>query len=134
VATRATDRFFVVEKASPSEAESVIAVGPIDEAFSIARFSNVHPTFVGPGVNVLSAGIGQELTVMSGTSMACPHIAGLAALYWQAARSGGPPATAERVLRMMATSAEEHFEPFKSQALADIGSGMPRLPGLKALS
>jgi hypothetical protein len=30
---------FVVEKVSPSEAESVIAVGAIDEAFGIARFS-----------------------------------------------------------------------------------------------
>jgi hypothetical protein len=68
---------------------------------------------------------------MSGTSMACPHIAGLAALYWQYARSGGPPATAERVFQMMARSAEEHFEPFKSHALADIGSGIPRAPGVK---
>jgi subtilisin family serine protease len=123
---------FVVEKASPSEAEGVISVGAIDEAYCIARFSNAHPTFVGPGVNVLSAGIDQELAVMSGTSMACPHIAGLAALYWQAARSGGLPATAERIVRMMATSAEEHFEPFKSHSFADIGSGMPRAPGLKS--
>jgi subtilisin family serine protease len=122
---------FVVEKASPSEAESVVAVGAIDEAFRIAGFSNIHPTFVGPGVDVLSAGIEEDLTVMSGTSMACPHIAGLAALYWQLARSGGQPATSERVLRMMGNSAEEHFEPFKSHAFADVGSGMPRRPGLK---
>ena len=45
-------------------------------------------------------------------------------------QAGGPPATAERVQRMMANSAEEHFEPFKSHALADIGSGMPRAPGV----
>jgi subtilisin family serine protease len=122
---------FVVNKASPSEAASVVAVGAINQAFGIAHFSNVNPTFVGPGVDVLSAGKADKLTVMSGTSMACPHIAGLAALYWQAARSGGPKATAERVLRMMATSAEDHFNAFKLFAPADVGGGMPHAPGVK---
>ena len=126
---------FVVEKASPSEAESVVSVGAIDEQLGIAKFSNIHPTFVGPGVQVLSAGIHENLTVMSGTSMACPHIAGLAALYWQEARGGGPPATAERVLRMLANSAEEHFNFFfKSRSPADFGSGMPRAPGVRKTS
>lgn len=119
---------FVVEKASPSEAESVIAVGAIDETMAVAPFSNIHPHFVGPGVDVLSAGIRQELTVMSGTSMACPHIAGLAALYWQAARLSGPVASAARVLRMMETSAENNFGPFASHKPADVGLGMPRAP------
>jgi subtilisin family serine protease len=123
---------FVVEKLSPSEAGSVVAVGAIDEAFAIARFSNTNPTFVGPGVDVLSAGIAADLAVMSGTSMACPHVAGLAALYWQAARSGGPPATAERVLRMMAVSAEDHFGRFKLHELVDVGGGMPHAPGVKS--
>jgi hypothetical protein len=122
---------FVVDKASPSEAESVVAVGAIDEAFRIAPFSNTNPAFVGPGVDVVSAGIDAELAMMSGTSMACPHIAGLAALYWQAARSGGSPATAERVFRMMATSAEGHSQPFSLHLRADIGEGMPRAPGVK---
>jgi subtilisin family serine protease len=125
---------FVVEKASPSEAESVVAVGAIDEKLAVAPFSNIHPNFVGPGVNVLSAGIHQALTVMSGTSMACPHIAGLAALYWQAARSSGPEATAARVLRMMETSAEDNFGPFESHVLADVGMGMPRAPERPKLS
>lgn len=122
---------FVVEKVSPSAAESVISVGAIDRAFGMAPFSNTKPTFVGPGVDVLSAGIHDGLAVMSGTSMACPHIAGLAALYWQAARSGGPRATAERVLRMMAISAEDHFKTLGSQVEEEVGAGMPRAPGVK---
>jgi subtilisin family serine protease len=122
---------FVIDKASPSEAASVIAVGAIDEAFRIAPFSNSNPTFVGPGVDVLSAGIKEELTMMSGTSMACPHIVGLAALYWQAARLGGSTAKAERVLQMMMTSAENHFKLFEFHAPVDVGSGMPRAPGVR---
>jgi hypothetical protein len=122
---------FVVEKASPAEADSVIAVGAVDAALAIARFSNTNPTFVGPGVNVISAGIKKQLSVLSGTSMACPHVAGLAALYWQLARSAGPPATAERVQRMMATSAEEHFQEFQNHEPFDIGGGMPRAPGVR---
>jgi len=122
---------FVVEKASPAEADSVIAVGAVDSALAIAPFSNTNPTFVGPGVKVLSAGINQSLCVLSGTSMACPHIAGLAALYWQLARSSGPAATAERVQRMMATSAEEHFQEFRTHEPFDVGGGMPRAPGVR---
>ena len=44
---------------------------------------------------------------------------------------GGPPATAERVLRMMETSAEQHFGPLSSLLFADVGEGMPRAPGVK---
>jgi len=123
---------FVVQKASPSEAEDVIAVGAVDRTSNVAPFSNVNPAFVGPGVEILSAGIKQNLTVLSGTSMACPHIAGLAALYWHAARSGGGlPATAERVEGMMARSAEDHYYEFAANKPADVGGGMPRAPGVK---
>jgi subtilisin family serine protease len=121
---------FVVEKTSPSEADSVVSVGAIDEHLTIAPFSNVNPTFVCPGVGVLSAGIAGNLAVKSGTSMACPHMAGLAALYWQAARSSGPRATAHRVLRMMETSAEQNFGPCAPHAIADIGYGMPLAPAV----
>lgn len=120
---------FVVGKASPSEADSIVAVGAVDATLAVAPFSNADPTFVAPGVDVVSAGISEQLSVLSGTSMACPHIAGLAALYWQFARSAGPTATAERVQRMMATSAEDHFKEFDAHEPSDIGGGMPRAPG-----
>ncbi|WP_271598049.1 MULTISPECIES: S8 family serine peptidase [unclassified Bradyrhizobium] len=121
---------FVVGKASPSAADSVVAVGAVNAALAVARFSNTEPTLVGPGVDVISAGINEELAVLSGTSMACPHIAGLAALYWQFARSGGPKATAERVQMMMVRSAEDHFKEFATCQWSDVGSGMPRAPGV----
>lgn len=121
---------YVVEKSSPSAAQNVISVGALGQALEIAGFSNGGPTFVAPGVDVISADTGTGLAVMRGTSMACPHIAGLAALYWQVARSGGGRATSSRVLRMMETSAEKHFVLLKEPTPADVGGGMPKAPGI----
>lgn len=121
---------YVVEKSSPSAALNVVPVGALDQELGIASFSNTGPTFVGPGVDIISADTGTGLAVMRGTSMACPHIAGLAALYWQAAKSGGGRATSSRVLRLMETSAEKHFALLKTSTAADVGSGMPKAPGI----
>lgn len=118
---------YVVEKSSPAAAENVISVGAVDKTFAIASFSNANPTFVAPGVDVISADKSTGLAVMSGTSMACPHIAGLAALYWQAAR-GVPGASSKRVLHLMAVSAGKH--PVATPHPADMGDGMPRAPGV----
>ena len=54
-------------------------------------------TISAPGVDILSAGLGGGLVKMSGTSQACPHIAGLAALWWQKIANSGETPTAEKV-------------------------------------
>ncbi|KAK4241166.1 serine protease [Achaetomium macrosporum] len=69
---------------SPASAERAITVGAIDQRTdSKADFSNfgrVVDVFA-PGVDVLSVGIGSDddTDVKSGTSMASPHVAGIAA-------------------------------------------------------
>jgi subtilisin len=73
---------------APARYRSVIAVSAIDSANNIAAFSARGPDVevCAPGVNVLSTMPGGGYGTMSGTSMACPHASGTAAVAWGAHR------------------------------------------------
>ncbi len=84
----------------PGNCGVVLSVGAMNERGEVADFSSsqalpppknrVVPDLVAPGVGVVSAVPGGGFASMDGSSMATPHIAGLAALLFQAKPSATP--------------------------------------------
>ena len=66
----------------PARWETVIAVSATDPSDSRARWSSTGPgvELAAPGVSIMSTLAGGGYGVMSGTSMASPHVAGTVAL------------------------------------------------------
>jgi len=66
----------------PAAYPDVVAVGAIDHADQRPNWSNTGPHIdvAAPGVGVLSTVWDNNYTTMSGTSMAAPHVSGVAAL------------------------------------------------------
>ncbi|MDI7865299.1 S8 family serine peptidase [Rhizobiaceae bacterium n13] len=106
---RNRDPRFRISASLPSSAKGVISVAAVREngsGYEIANFSNGRAKVCAPGQDIVSAAAAQKgLAVMSGTSMACPHVAGLAALWWQSLVNSGALTNAEKVTqRMLAAS------------------------------
>ena len=68
----------------PASYDSVVSVGALDSSKQIASFSqkNAPVELSAPGVAVLSTLPGNTYASWDGTSMATPHVSGVAALVW----------------------------------------------------
>jgi subtilisin family serine protease len=114
----------------PAAADGVVSVAALAQSqggLQVAPFSNTFAQISGPGVDVLSAKLGGGLTSKSGTSMACPHVAGVTALWWEVVNASPVPATPATVTAMLlATAATNGFA--SGIEVADRGVGLVRAP------
>jgi subtilisin family serine protease len=91
---------------------SVAALGQRDGKLTVAKFSNTGADVSAPGVGIVSAKLGGGLRTSSGTSMACPHVAGVAALW------------AEKIKKTLSLTPDRLIHDLVGKAtLADLASG-----------
>jgi subtilisin family serine protease len=114
----------------PAAAQGVISVGALNwdaNGLSVADFSNTLPEVSAPGVNVLSAEPNGGLIPQSGTSMAAPHVAGIAAMWWQMLRASTPNVRAPNVVaQLLSTARTGGFAP--NVNIPDRGAGLITAP------
>jgi subtilisin family serine protease len=121
---------FTVAASLPAASKGIISVAALGRTaastFEVAEFSNTMSQLAAPGVDILSAKVGGGLASMSGTSMACPHVAGVAALWWESLRkSGEVKATASLVSnKLLATASARGL----SSEPLDRGAGIVTAP------
>ena len=110
---------------SPANASTIMAVAAVDSAFRIALFScggmnpNQEVDIAAPGVAILSSLPGNKYDRWDGTSMATPHVSGIAALLAQSNNAFRGWALWARLLQI---SKRLQFPP------RDIGKGFAQAP------
>ena len=117
-----------------TSAFTTLAVGAVDgnagDSFPVASFSSRGPVYCNPfgngsakpdisapGVNVRSTSAGGGYTTLSGTSMACPHIAGVVALM----RGANPELPVQELKQIMFDTVTDRGAPGKDN---DYGWGV----------
>lgn len=110
---------YTIAAAPPATADDILSVAAIDAQNNVARFSNTLADCCGPGVAILSAAHTGGLKLLSGTSMATPHVAGLAAVEAATLAESGN-FTAQQLREAVLAKAS----PVPGLGKADIGRGM----------
>jgi subtilisin len=119
---------------SPGNYATVLSVGASNDGDYVAQMSSspapgedaVGPTVCAPGFRILSAKPGGGYRLSSGTSMATPHVAGLAALLF----SAKPGATIDEVQQAIVNSCSDPMKQGAERAGAGIPDGVVALEQL----
>jgi subtilisin family serine protease len=121
---------YVIAVSPPAVADGFISVAAVGQAAGpqlvVAPFSNTGANIAGPGVGVVSAAVGGGLRTLSGTSMATPHVAGVAALWAQQILKSAPLSSLAWTARVIASGVTNGF--VAGFDPGDIGSGLIRAP------
>ncbi|MCX4240845.1 S8 family serine peptidase [Paraliomyxa miuraensis] len=122
---------YTINVSPPAAVARVVSVAAIERRASglhVAPFSNTQPIVAAPGAHVRSAKIGGGLVSKNGTSMATPHVAGVAALWCQKLREHRDvllPGELRDAVVSTATVASLHDS---SRSSRDVGRGLVRSP------
>lgn len=130
---RDIDPNYELNVAPPAAADGIISVGALysagepHKALKIADFSNTGSNISAPGVNIYSAWPGGEYKNLNGTSMATPHVAGIAALWAEKLLTSTRRVNAIQLTAQLIGQAKQDrlasgFDPL------DVGAGLVQAP------
>ena len=120
---------YTIATSPPAVADSILSVAAVDQGFAAAPFSNTYADVSAPGVQIRSAGLDGGLSVLSGTSMAAPHVAGVAALWSQKLLESDNQLNIDRLKSTLFTN----LNPAADRSLPDLentGRGVVRSPDI----
>jgi subtilisin family serine protease len=119
---------YTIGVAPPAASEGFVAVAALqrtpDGTLDVADFSNAGASVAAPGVNILSAKSGGGFIVMSGTSTAAPHVAGVAALWAESLLASAARIDLGLLLARLTGNSQE----LTGVAAIDAGAGLVRAP------
>lgn len=120
---------FEVSVSPPAVSDGFLSVAALargSRGLAVAEFSNTGANLAAPGVDIVSARLGGGLQSLSGTSMATPHVAGVAALWAHKLRDSGLLSAAGLHARVVASGTLAGLD--GSIDVTDIGNGLVRAP------
>ncbi len=119
---------FEIAVSPPAVSEGFLSVGALGKSgkkWAVADFSNTGAVIAGPGVDILSARAGGGLIEYSGTSMATPYVAGIAALWAQKLQAEGQFNRQKLYAELVANASTNTLAVSKAYAY---GAGMVQAP------